>query len=52
MPLELIDQNVDERNFEFDFCIKVQDKILRYILGDYREKIRSLLSFWIKKDIA
>lgn len=24
MPLELIDQNVDERNFEFDFCIKVQ----------------------------
>lgn len=38
MPLELIDQNVDERNFEFDFCIKVQDKILRYILGDYREK--------------
>lgn len=37
MPLELIDQNVDEKNYEFDFLKKVQDKILSYILGDYRE---------------
>lgn len=49
MPLELIDQNVDERNFEFDFCIKVQDKILRYILGDYREKNPEFAEFLNKE---
>lgn len=38
MPLELIDQNVDEQNYEFDFRKRLQDKILHYILGDYRKK--------------
>ena len=49
MPLELIDQNVDEQNYEFDFCKKVQDKILRYILGDYREKNSEFAEFLDKE---
>ena len=37
IPLELIARNADEQNYEFEFRKRVQDKILHYILGDYRE---------------
>lgn len=49
MPLELIDQNVDEQNYEFDFRKRVQDKILRYIFGDYREKNSEFAEFLDKE---
>lgn len=37
MPLELIWYNLNENDFEFDFLREVEDKILRYILGDYKK---------------
>lgn len=49
MPLELIDQNVDEQNYEFDFLKRVQDKILSYILGDYRESDPEFTEFLEKE---
>lgn len=49
MLLELIDQNVDEQNYEFDFRKRVQDKILRYILWDYREKNPEFAEFLDKE---
>ncbi len=38
MPLELVEQNLDENDFEFDFIRSVVDKVLRYILNEYREE--------------
>lgn len=38
MPLELIDRNLEDENSEYDFCTRVEDKILRYIFEEYIEK--------------
>lgn len=38
MPLELIDNNVDERDLEFTYTDKVEDRILKYILTEYVQK--------------
>lgn len=45
MPLKLIANNLNERDYEFDFCREVGDKILRYILGTYREKSEDFAKF-------
>lgn len=49
MPLELIGQNADEQNYEFDFRKRVQDKILHYIWDDYREKDPEFAEFLDKE---
>lgn len=38
LPLELIHNNLDDSNFEFDFLVEVQKKILHYIFYEYGEK--------------
>ena len=38
MPLELVYNNLDEDDFEFDFLEEIQDKVLTYILTEYIEK--------------
>lgn len=45
MPLELVNNNLDERDFEFDFRREVADKVLRYIFGDYRDKDQEFQRF-------
>lgn len=37
MPLELVYNNLDEDDFEFDFLEEIQDKVLTYILTEYIE---------------
>lgn len=38
MPLELIEHQVNEDGYEFDYLAKVGDQILRYILMEYPDK--------------
>lgn len=35
MPLELIDNNLDDRGYEFDYLEEIEEKILDYIFNDY-----------------
>ena len=35
IPLELIERNLNDRGYEFDYLRKMEDKILRYILNEY-----------------
>ena len=37
MPLELVYNNLDEDDFEFDFLEEIQDRVLTYILTEYIE---------------
>lgn len=38
MPLQLVENHLDERYYEFDFVQKLGCEILEYILGQYREE--------------
>ncbi len=37
MPLELISNNLDEDDFEFEFLHKVEDKILKFMFNEYKD---------------
>ena len=39
IPLGLINNNLDENNDEFKYILTVGDKVLRYIMEEYREDI-------------
>ena len=37
MPLELIENHLNEENYEFEYLEEIEDKIIKYILNEYRE---------------
>lgn len=45
MPLEIIENNLDENEYEFDFRKSVEDKVIRYILGEYVEANEEFRTF-------
>lgn len=49
MPMELVAQNLDEREYEFDFRRKVTDRVLRHILDEYKEKDEDFSQFLEEK---
>lgn len=56
MPLELVHNNLDENEYEFEFLRVVKDKVLQYILGEYAEKDEEFRAFlekegYVAKDV-
>ena len=44
IPFELVDNNLDDKNFEFDFLKEVEKQLMTYILKDYKnEKFENLV---------
>ena len=51
MPLRLIENNLNDKNYEFDFLIALQKKILHYIFYDYGKTDREFESLLGGMDI-
>ncbi|MBQ8518617.1 MAG: hypothetical protein IJ455_03290 [Agathobacter sp.] len=45
IPLELIENNLDDRGYEFEYRKKIQKEIFTYILNEYREENSEFKTF-------
>lgn len=49
LPLELIANNTDDRGYEFDYLMKVQARIARFIFNEYKETDYSFSNYLEEK---
>ncbi len=45
IPLEHIADNVDEKNFEFDYCDEIEKQLITYIFGEFLDASDDFLRF-------